>query len=60
MGSVPMPVCAPKLTLNEPCLAMRSAIIAEDTLSISSPPYCFGHIGPGQAQFAGLLQQLAA
>ena len=42
MGSVPMPVCAENATENDPCFAMYSDTMAEETLSISSPPYSSG------------------
>ena len=37
-----MPECPRKLTEKLPDLAMRSAIIADDILSISMPPYSSG------------------
>src|ERR1051326_910 len=42
MGSMAMPLCAPKATLKLPDFAIRSAMIAADTLSMSAPPYCSG------------------
>ena len=42
MGSVPMPTCAPKVTEKMPDFAMRSAMMADDTLSSSMPPYSSG------------------
>ena len=38
MGSVPMPACALKATEKLPSLLMFSAITAEVTLSMPSPP----------------------
>ena len=38
---------------------MRSAMIADETLSISDAAVFLGNVDGGQAQFAGLLEQLA-
>ena len=41
-GSVPMPLCAPSVTMKLPYFAMKSAMMADDTLSMSEPPYSAG------------------
>ena len=46
MGSVPMPVCAPQVVLKPAYFAMRSAMMADVTLSISRPPYASGMSTP--------------
>src|SRR3954471_22409762 len=42
MGSVPIPACPPNDVLKLAHTAMRSATMAEETLSMSEPPYCSG------------------